>query len=171
LPSAARASRERRWRVVASTPSSASRRCDRWARATRRRARGSRQAGPGCSPRRAAQTRRNCHCRCPPERSASARSAVAVDPSTRATCCGATGRRGWIWNARRESGPCYGTPGQAEEEVAIRDARGVDAGEFADLGGTGGVGREGEREICPWAISNYVLVIKCLTHLIKFLWC
>jgi hypothetical protein len=97
------------------------------------------------------------------------RSAAAVDPSTGATCCGATGRRGWIWNARRESGPCYGTPGQAEEEVAIRDARGVDAGGFADLGGTGGVGREGEREMCPWAISNYVLVIKCLTHLIKFL--
>jgi hypothetical protein len=53
------------------------------------------------------------------------------------------GRRGWIWNARRESGPCYGTLGRAEEEVAIRDARGVDAGRFADLGGTDGVGREG----------------------------
>jgi hypothetical protein len=32
--------------------------------------------------------RRNYHCRCPPQRSASARLAAVADPSARATCCG-----------------------------------------------------------------------------------
>jgi hypothetical protein len=35
---------------------------------------------------------------------------------------------------RGESGPCYGTLGRAEEEVAILDACEVDAGGFAYLG-------------------------------------